>query len=99
MAWHRQVLRLPEYLLANQVDRYPDLDENGHDPEALEIGATAQEKTGVSEHIVESTDGVSEHATGCDTGWIDQAELYITNGDGEVEGFRKANGSMASKRK
>ena len=73
--------RFPQYLLANQFDRCPDLDVNGHDPETLEIGA--------SEHTLKATEGASGHATGCDTGWIDPAELYITNGDGEVEGFVK----------
>ena len=81
--------RFPKYLLANQFDRYPDLDENGHDPETLETNA--------SEQISESADGASVHATGCHAGWVDPAELYITNGDGEVVGFRKADGSMASK--
>ena len=72
--------------MANQFDRYTDLDENGHDPETVEAGATDEEKT-----------GALEHTTGCDTGWIDPEELYIMNKDGEVEGFRKADGSMASK--
>ena len=65
--------RCPRYLLANQFGRYTDLDDNGHDPETLEVGATEQEKT-----------GASEHSTGCDTGWIDPAELYVMNQDGEV---------------
>ena len=66
--------RFPQYLLANQFDRYPDLDENGHDPKTFEIGA--------SEHTLEATDGASEHATGCNAGWIDPVDLYITNADG-----------------
>ena len=69
--------RFPMYLQASQFDRYPDLDENGHDTETLDPGA-------------------SEHAGECETGWIDAAELYITDGDGKVTGFRKADGSMAS---
>jgi hypothetical protein len=31
--------RFPMYLHANQFDRYPDLDENGHDPATLDTGA------------------------------------------------------------
>ena len=31
--------RFPLYLRANQFDRYPDMDENGHDPATLDIGA------------------------------------------------------------
>ena len=36
-------------------------------------------------------------ATGCNTGWVNPADLYITDEDGKVQGFRKADGSMASK--
>ena len=57
-------------------------DENGHDPEALEISDTEQEKTaGALEHTVEARVGALTHATGCDAGWIDPAEIYIINGD------------------
>ena len=69
--------RFPMYLQACQFDRYPNLDENGHDAETLDPGAT-------------------EHGGECETGWIDAAALYITDGDGKVMGFRKADGSMAS---
>ena len=69
--------RFPRYLLPNQFDRFPALDENGHDPETLDMSA-------------------SEHCSGCDAGWIDPAEVYITDGDERVEGFRKADGAMAS---
>ena len=76
--------RFPQYLLANLFDRYADLDENGHDPQTIEIGA--------SEHAMLSEIG----ATGCNTGWVNPADLYITDEDGKVEGFREADGSTAS---
>ena len=69
--------RFPKYLQASQFDRYPDLDENGHDAATLVAGA-------------------SEHSCDHDTGWIDAAALYITDADGKVIGFRKADGSVAS---
>ena len=65
------------YLYANQFDRYPGMDENGHDPATLDTGAP-------------------EHSSGQETGWIDAATLYTTDGDGKVTGFRKADGSVAS---
>ena len=69
--------RFPKYLQASQFDRYPDLDENGHDPATLDPGA-------------------SENSRDHETGWIDATALYITDGDGKVTGFRKADGSVAS---
>ena len=77
--------RFPQYLLANQFDRYADLDENGHDPQTIETGAL--------EHAIGDEIG----GTGCNTGWVNPADLYITDEDGKVQGFRKADGSMASK--
>ena len=68
--------RCPTYLRADQFDRYPDLDGNGHAPETLDIDA-------------------SDH-TECDTGWIDVHQVYVTDSDGKVQGFRKADGSIAS---
>jgi len=69
--------RFPKYLQASQFDRYPDLDENGHDPATLDPGA-------------------SEHSRDHETCWIDATAPYITDGDGKVTGFRKADGSVAS---
>ena len=69
--------RFPLYLHANQFDRYPDMDENGHDPASLD------------------TDDPM-HSSGHETGWIDMGALYITDGDGKVIGFRRADGSSAS---
>ena len=69
--------RFPKYLQASQFDRYPDLDENGHDPATLDPRA-------------------SEHSRDHETGWIDATSLYVTDGDGKVTGFRKADGSIAS---
>ena len=66
--------RFPAYLQACQFDRYPDLDENGHDPEALLSGDDAIH----------------------DSAWIDAEAIYVTDGDGKVIGFRKADGSVAS---
>ena len=40
--------------------------------------------------------GASEHSRDHETGWIDATALYITDGDGKVTGFRKADGSVAS---
>ena len=69
--------RFPLYLHANQFDRYPDMDENGHDPATLDTSAP-------------------EHSCDQETGWIDAGALYITDGDGKVTGFRRADGSSAS---
>ena len=38
----------------------------------------------------------SDHSSDQETGWIDAATLYITDGDGKVTGFRRADGSAAS---
>ena len=38
----------------------------------------------------------SEHCCDVDTGWIDPAATYLTDGDGKVCGFRKADGGVAS---
>ena len=71
--------RFPKYLWAKRFNDYEDLDDNGHAPETLDIGA-------------------SEHDAGCDTGWIDHADCYILDGDRQVKGVRKVNGSMATGR-
>ena len=69
--------RFPKYLWAKRFNDYEDLDDNGHAPETLDIGA-------------------SEHDAGCDTGWIDHADCYILDGDRQVKGVRKADGSTAT---
>ena len=69
--------RFPKYLWAKRFNDYEDLDNNGHAPETLDIGA-------------------SDHDAGCDTGWIDHADCYILDGDRQVKGVRKVNGSMAT---
>ena len=38
----------------------------------------------------------SEHCCDCDTGWIDPAATYVTDGDGKMCGFRKVGGGVAS---
>ena len=67
--------RCPQYLNLQQFDRYADLDENGHDPQTIEIGA--------SEHA----SGSDVDATGCNTGWVNPADLYITNEDGKAVSY------------
>ena len=39
--------------------------------------------------------GAAEHSA-CNTGWVDNSEIYVLNADGEVEGFRKEDGSIAT---
>ena len=40
--------------------------------------------------------GASEHGVPCDTGWVDRGEVYVMSSDGEILGFRKPDGTMAS---
>ena len=40
----------------------------------------------------------SEHDAGCDAGWIDHTDCYILDGDRQVKGLRKADGSMATEK-
>ena len=35
-------------------------------------------------------------AVGCSTGWVDPARVYVSDTDGEVQGIRKADGTMAT---
>ena len=80
--------RFPKYIWAKRFNDYEDLDDNGHAPETLNIGA--------SEHNETLNIGASEHNAGCDTGWIDHADCYILDGDRQVKGFRKVAESMAT---
>jgi len=48
-------------------------------------------------HATETLDfGAPEHDAGCHTGWIDHTDCYIIDGDRQVQGFRKTDGSMAT---
>ena len=48
-------------------------------------------------HAPETLDiAESERDGGCDTGWVDHADCYILDGDRQVKGIRKVNGSMAT---
>ena len=80
--------RFPKYIWAKRFNDYEDLDDNGHAPETLNIGAP--------EHNETLNIGASEHNAGCDTGWIDHADCYILDGDRQVKGFRKVAESMAT---
>jgi len=35
-------------------------------------------------------------AAGCSTGWVDPARVYISDTNGEIQGIRKADGTMAT---
>ena len=80
--------RFPKYIWAKRFNDYEDLDDNGHAPETLNIGAP--------EHNETLNIGASEHNAGCETGWIDHADCYILDGDRQVKGFRKVAESMAT---
>ena len=49
-----------------------------------------------SGHAPETLDVIAPEHDGCPTGWIDTSQLYVTSPDGSVEGFRKANGAVAT---
>ena len=69
--------RHPCYLLPRNYQCFSALDDAGHAPETIQLGA-------------------SEHETSCETAWVDPEDVYILNTDGEVCGFRKPDGTMAT---
>ena len=74
--------RFPLYLVPQWFGRCPILDENGHAPETLDPSG--------------AEDAGTEAGSGCETGWVDSTDLYITSQEGSVEGFRKPDGEMAT---
>ena len=82
--------RHPLYLLPLNYQRYPDLDDSGHAPDALAPCASEDIDTaGAEDH------DASESAAGCETGWVDPLQVYVQEPNGEVTGFLSPGGSMA----
>ena len=57
--------RFPVYMVPQWFGRCPTLDENGHAPETLDPSG--------------AEDAGTEAGRGCETGWIDSTDLYITS--------------------